>query len=158
MVSFDEIDLRLLSLGLKHGKSCERLLDQDNYRSWWNKERIEEHNGIIWIQDKRLVEKSGWKSVILERIFQRVVQGLGDRELQTYVDALDECGDSELREIVTFFQNIMGGVATSKNPFSLRICLASRPCPTIGVIRGTEIVLDRQTQLVKTLSDTLNPN
>ncbi|EQL37562.1 hypothetical protein BDFG_01147 [Blastomyces dermatitidis ATCC 26199] len=67
----------------------------------WNKERIEEHNGIIWIQDKRLVEKSGWKSVILERIFQRVVQGLGDRELQTYVDALDECGDSELREIFT---------------------------------------------------------
>ncbi|KAL2372973.1 hypothetical protein RJ035_000214 [Blastomyces gilchristii] len=101
MVSFDEIDLRLLSLGLKHGKSCERLLDQDNYRSWWNKERIEEHNGIIWIQAKRLVEKSGWKSVILERIFQRVVQGLGDRELQTYVDALDECGDSELREIFT---------------------------------------------------------
>ncbi|OJD23335.1 hypothetical protein ACJ73_05314 [Blastomyces percursus] len=69
MLPFDGIDLRLSSLGLKEGKTCKWFLDQDNYKSWRNKERMEEHNGIIWIQGK----PGAGKSYLMKHLFEEAV-------------------------------------------------------------------------------------
>jgi ankyrin repeat protein len=87
----------------------------------------------------RIIQRKGWQLEILKQTLTRAVECLGCRSLQIFVDALDECDDRDVMDMVSFLEDI-GERAVEVN-VRLRICFSSRHYPTI-TIRGMQIVLE----------------
>ncbi|EWC45662.1 hypothetical protein DRE_05223 [Drechslerella stenobrocha 248] len=64
------------------------------------------------------------------------------KRITLFVDALDECDEQEVRNVVAFLEK-MGSVAISSGAV-LNICLSSRHYPTIGMRKMLELVVDGQ--------------
>lgn len=58
------------------------------------------------------------------------------------IDALDECKESEVREVVNFLEDLSKNAVGSQS--GLRICLSSRHYPTIGMKKKLELILENQ--------------
>ncbi|KAH6717482.1 hypothetical protein BKA61DRAFT_323396 [Leptodontidium sp. MPI-SDFR-AT-0119] len=58
------------------------------------------------------------------------------------IDALDECDEREVREVVYFLEDISKNAAGSQS--CLKICLSSRHYPTIGMQKKLELILEDQ--------------
>ncbi|KAI0186407.1 hypothetical protein EV127DRAFT_346190, partial [Xylaria flabelliformis] len=80
-----------------------------------------------------------WTTASLKSLFEEVLQGLGDTSLLCLVDALDECEEAQIRDMVTFLSD--PGVI----PNRFRICFASRHYPHITLNTGLSIILENQT-------------
>ncbi|KAL8308112.1 hypothetical protein RB593_006439 [Gaeumannomyces tritici] len=101
----------------------------------------------IW---KRFIEDSGledpaasphWTVDLLKDLFRAAVLAPGHR-LTCFVDALDECDESEIRDMLDFFTEL-GELSLSQGaPF--RACFSSRHYPHITVDKCLELNLDVQ--------------
>lgn len=67
---------------------------------------------------------------------------LENTPLVCYIDALDECCEDEVRDMVDFFEDL-GESAFGKN-ISLHVCFASRHYPHITVAKGLQLTLEGQ--------------
>ncbi|KAL8344433.1 hypothetical protein RB601_004802 [Gaeumannomyces tritici] len=102
---------------------------------------------VIW---KRFIEDSGlgdpaasphWTVDLLKDLFRAAVLAPGHR-LTCFVDALDECDESEIRDMLGFFAEL-GELSLSQGaPF--RACFSSRHYPHITVDKCLELNLDVQ--------------
>ncbi len=54
----------------------------------------------------RGVQANGWHEEALKQTFLHAIPKLGSRELTIFVDALDECDDSQARDMVFFFEQL----------------------------------------------------
>ena len=61
-----------------------------------------------------------------------------------FIDALDECDETEVREVISFFEEL--SIAAMKSGAYLNICLSSRHYPTINMEKKIELVIENQTQ------------
>ncbi|KAI9776736.1 MAG: hypothetical protein M1839_009380 [Geoglossum umbratile] len=59
-----------------------------------------------------------------------------------FVDALDECDESEVRDVVSFLERLSLAAIVSET--SLNICLSSRHYPTISMRRMLELVVEKR--------------
>jgi hypothetical protein len=59
-----------------------------------------------------------------------------------FIDALDECDEQQIREMVEFLEHL--GSQTARSGRSLRICLSSRHYPHVTIRRGISLNLDGQ--------------
>jgi hypothetical protein len=114
------------------------------YRSllWQLFEKVEDLQEILDEFDTnaiRIIQRKGWQLEILKQTLIRAVERLGRRSLQIFVDALDECDDRDVMDMVSFLEDI-GERAVEVN-VRLHICFSSRHYPTI-TIRGMQIVLE----------------
>lgn len=75
-----------------------------------------------------------WTLDMLRRLFQQMVVGLGKRRLICFIDALDECDDDQIQEMVDFFEEL-GELASQKHTRFL-VCFSSRHYPHIELQRG----------------------
>jgi hypothetical protein len=57
-----------------------------------------------------------------------------------FIDALDECDEQQIREMVEFLEHL--GSQTARSGRSLRICLSSRHYPHVTIRRGISLNLD----------------
>ncbi|KAL0939532.1 uncharacterized protein CTRU02_206142 [Colletotrichum truncatum] len=83
-----------------------------------------------------------WTLDILKRAFSKSVELLGHRQVTCFIDALDECEEDEVREMVRFFEDIGRGAVSSGTKF--HICFSSRHYPHITLDRGIRLVLEDQ--------------
>ncbi|KAF7532680.1 hypothetical protein G7054_g7738 [Neopestalotiopsis clavispora] len=81
-----------------------------------------------------------WTVDSLKWIFERAVFELKGVPVTILIDALDECGTSQVRDMVGFFDEL------SKTYNHLYVCFASRHYPHITTVASLEIVLEHQTQ------------
>ncbi|RYP19976.1 hypothetical protein DL765_003025 [Monosporascus sp. GIB2] len=79
-----------------------------------------------------------WTIESLKPLFEEAIQGLGDTSVVCLIDALDECENAQIRDMVSFFNNL----SISKDHFY--VCFASRHYPHITVKTGLHIVLEEQ--------------
>ncbi|KAK5099543.1 hypothetical protein LTR70_002444 [Exophiala xenobiotica] len=62
------------------------------------------------------------------------------RRLKLFVDALDECDEQQVREMIEFFEDL--GQQARGNGSQLYICFASRHYPAIEVRSGRQLILE----------------
>ncbi|KAK5203256.1 hypothetical protein LTR41_010980 [Exophiala xenobiotica] len=65
---------------------------------------------------------------------------LGHRQLKCFIDALDECDEQQVQDMIAFFEEL--GQATLNHGSQLYICFASRHYPTINIRSGRQLTLE----------------
>ncbi|KAN0070882.1 hypothetical protein V8E54_011047 [Elaphomyces granulatus] len=89
---------------------------------------------------RRLIQDYGWEIGTLKDALAKAVEGLGNRSLICFIDALDECNEEQVADMISFFEDI-GEHAADANT-RLHICFSSRHYPTIIIQRGFEVALE----------------
>ena len=79
---------------------------------------------------------------VLKELLSSAVLALGERCFICFVDALDECDEQEVRDMVRFFEELAENA--SGQGIQFRICLSSRPYPYIDIDRGILLTLEEE--------------
>ncbi|KAF3023650.1 hypothetical protein E8E14_013224 [Neopestalotiopsis sp. 37M] len=79
-----------------------------------------------------------WDLDSLKSMFEQAIQNLEQTPVVCLIDALDECDEEEVREMVDFFADLVFTQA------QLSICFASRHYPHITIDTGLSIILENQ--------------
>ena len=85
-------------------------------------------------------EAPSWTLKVLQDVMSNAVQHLGQRNLRCFIDALDECNEQQVRDMVEFFRDLAEYDLHDEGRIS--ICFASRHYPTIDCGNGTRLVLE----------------
>jgi ankyrin repeat protein/nucleoside phosphorylase len=83
-----------------------------------------------------------WDVETVKSLFRYSVEKLGQRSLICFIDALDECDEDQVREMVAFFEEL--GYLTLSSQLKFRVCFSSRHYPYIIIGKGIELLLDDQ--------------
>jgi len=83
-----------------------------------------------------------WEIESLKMLIEQAVMGLGEYPVVCFIDALDECEEQQIRDMIQFFEHI-SELAVS-NGIRFRICFSSRHYPHITLDKGLGLVLERQ--------------
>lgn len=81
-----------------------------------------------------------WRFEEIQNLFERAIMQLNQQSLMCFVDALDECKEDQVREMVDFFEQLSALPGAAR----LRICFSSRHYPNITTMNATQLVLERQ--------------
>jgi len=81
-----------------------------------------------------------WTIIQLKAVLNRAIQELGERWLWIYVDALDECDEDQIRDMVVFFDLL--GQHTVTSDINMRVFFASRYYPRIITPKKVELRLE----------------
>ncbi|KND93677.1 Histone-lysine N-methyltransferase EHMT1 [Tolypocladium ophioglossoides CBS 100239] len=92
----------------------------------------------VWPRDGQVQ----WSVELLKDLFGQAVQSLGQSQVVCFIDALDECDEDQIRDMLSFFENI-GELAIASN-IRFQVCFSSRHYPHITLARGLELVLEGQ--------------
>ncbi|KAI1120850.1 hypothetical protein F5Y10DRAFT_289150 [Nemania abortiva] len=83
-----------------------------------------------------------WQIEVLQRLFSAAIIKLGRRRVTCFVDALDECSESQVRDMIEYFEHLgESAIGIERN---LYICFSSRHYPTICVQHGRTLTLENQ--------------
>jgi hypothetical protein len=104
--------------------------------------KVKRLESIIRIPEIADLEPLGWPHQMLERLFKKCVLSLGQEHVTCFIDALDECPEEDIRELVDFLEDL-GKSVTAKN-ISFRICLSSRHYPYVTLEKCQHLILDGQ--------------
>jgi ankyrin repeat protein len=83
-----------------------------------------------------------WNVETLKTLLEQAIQSLGDSSVVCFIDALDECEEEQVRDMIQFFEHI-GDLAVS-NGILFQVCFSSRHYPYITIRKGIELVLEGQ--------------
>ncbi|KAB8208811.1 hypothetical protein BDV34DRAFT_210536 [Aspergillus parasiticus] len=83
-----------------------------------------------------------WDIETLKHLFSVAIEHLHGRSLMCFIDALDECDEDQVRDMLSFFEQL-GELAVARYQ-RLLICFSSRHYPHIAVNNATELVLEDQ--------------
>ncbi|KAK0649684.1 hypothetical protein B0T16DRAFT_410564 [Cercophora newfieldiana] len=89
----------------------------------------------------RYIDRYGWNVECLTQILVSVV-GLLKRSVKCFVDALDECDETEVREMVRFFEHLGETANSAEAEGRLHLCFSSRHYPSIVPKRGLQVTLE----------------
>jgi len=81
-----------------------------------------------------------WTIELLRELLSAAIARLGQRRLKCFIDALDECDEEQIREMIVFFEQL--GQNAIENGNQLYICFASRHYPTIDIRSGRQLILE----------------
>lgn len=108
---------------------------------------LEPHSELDEVFDSiGVVSRSGvlpqWTLESLKELFEQIVRRLGNTPVLCYIDALDECDETQIRDMISLFEHI--GELTASADVSFLVCLSSRHYPHITIAKGLELVLEGQ--------------
>jgi hypothetical protein len=81
-----------------------------------------------------------WSVEALKALFEQAVQRLGPSSIVCFIDALDECDERQVRNMVSFFEHVCELAASAELRF--RVCFSSRHYPNVTISRGYSLVLE----------------
>ncbi len=87
-------------------------------------------------------ESLGWEKDDLQSLFEAAIKSLGQRRLTCFIDALDECEEGQIRDLVTFLERL-GQLAISSQ-IHFHVYLSSRHYPYISIRNGVQMTLEGQ--------------
>ena len=91
----------------------------------------------------RFIEKNGWNPETLTQVLTCAIDLLSaERPLTCFVDALDECEEWEVRNMVSFFEDLGDRFPASRT--RLNICFSSRHYPSIVPKKGLQVTLETE--------------
>ncbi len=83
-----------------------------------------------------------WNVEVLTTLFEQAIRGLGKSHVVCFIDALDECEEEQVRDMIQFFEHI--GELAVANRTRFRVCFSSRHYPHITMRNGLSLVLEGQ--------------
>lgn len=87
-----------------------------------------------------IIRNSGWQPEMLKEIFRLVIGRLRDRRVVCYVDALDECPEDDIRDMISLFEEL----SNCEKSGELLVCFSSRHYPEITIKTGLQLVLEKE--------------
>ncbi|KAH7008773.1 Pfs, NACHT and ankyrin domain protein [Ilyonectria destructans] len=87
----------------------------------------------------------------LKDLFRSAVFALGQRSLTCFVDALDECDEQQVMDMVQYFEEL--AEHSTQRGIPLRICFSSRHYPYIDIRLGIRLTLEDQPGHVEDLAN-----
>lgn len=88
-------------------------------------------------------EKLSWTIDILCDAFSRTVMRLGNRRLRMFIDALDECNEPQVRDMLQKMEDLASDAMDAA--VFVQICFASRHYPTLTLEYGVQMTLEAET-------------
>ncbi|KAK0790679.1 hypothetical protein LTR59_009173 [Friedmanniomyces endolithicus] len=85
-------------------------------------------------------DSSQWMLNTLQNLLSIATRRLGQGQLRLFIDALDECDEQQIRDMVEFFGDLAED--DPENQSRISICFASRHYPTIDIGNGRRLVLE----------------
>ncbi|KFZ16114.1 hypothetical protein V502_05256 [Pseudogymnoascus sp. VKM F-4520 (FW-2644)] len=83
-------------------------------------------------------EASDWPDEMLKEAFSRALEKLGNQRIVCYIDALDECPEDDVRDMISFFEEL----GDLEKAVEFRVCFSSRHYPEISIRTGLQLVLE----------------
>jgi hypothetical protein len=83
-----------------------------------------------------------WPLNSLKTLLSEAVAKLGQYRVTCFIDALDECPEVEIRDMIEFFEEL--GESTAEEDIGLRVCFSSRHYPQVTMTKYQPMVLDGQ--------------
>jgi hypothetical protein len=114
-------------------------------------QRVYDSVGIL---TDKAIENYSMSEETLKELFEQAIQMLGPRTLMAFIDALDECEESQVRDMVSFFEHT-GELAVSAS-IRFYICFSSRHYPHITIRNGLDLDLDGQEGHTQDISNYLD--
>ncbi|KAJ4377410.1 hypothetical protein N0V83_000235 [Neocucurbitaria cava] len=99
-----------------------------------------------------IIKDSGWQNETLRDLFSRALQGLGNGRVVCFVDALDECPEDDVRDMVSFFEEL----GEIEKAAEFRVCFSSRHYPEISIRTGLQLALESEQDHTNDLSLYIN--
>ncbi|KAL7919128.1 ankyrin repeat-containing domain protein [Trichoderma austrokoningii] len=78
----------------------------------------------------------------IQTLFRTAISVLGRRSLTCFIDALDECDEQQILDMVQYFETL--GQQAVEYGIELRICFSSRHYPYIFIRQGLRLTLEDQ--------------
>ncbi|KAF2823744.1 hypothetical protein CC86DRAFT_354984 [Ophiobolus disseminans] len=100
-----------------------------------------------------LNESYPWSIGTLQDLFRKAILSV-KTPVVCFIDALDECEEKEVRDMLSFLTQL-GEVAEAVK-VTFHVCLASRHYPHISIDRGIQLILERQEGHARDISEYLN--
>jgi nucleoside phosphorylase len=94
---------------------------------------------IQCVLDDPRYDDAEWDAEILRDLFSAAIDRLGPRSLTCFIDALDECDQQDIWEMVEHFEAL--GEQSAENNIGLNICFASRHYPHIDISHRIKMIL-----------------
>ncbi|RBR19576.1 uncharacterized protein FIESC28_05571 [Fusarium coffeatum] len=82
-----------------------------------------------------------WQEAELKTAFQKMMLQQSDSKVLIFVDALDECDSSHVRDLAYFWRKVTKSAFASG--IDLKVCLSSRHSPSVTVSDCPEIVMEQ---------------
>lgn len=210
---YEQIDSRHLTIKNARNDSCQWILATDTWQNWLDLERLEQHQGFLWIKGKPGTGKSTlmkyllshtrrsmprtvfvafffnargdqlekstvgtyrslllqlleqlpslqeifetavlssksitvhypWNDESLQSLLEQAIRSLGRTRVICFIDALDECEEQQIRNMISFFERI--GQLTTLHNIHFQVCFSSRHYPEITLKQGLTLVLEGQ--------------
>ena len=83
-----------------------------------------------------------WSLERLKALLEQAIRSLGQSPVVCFIDALDECEENQIREMIQFLEHI-ADLAVS-NSIHFKVCFSSRHYPHVSIRNGLELVLEGQ--------------
>ena len=83
-----------------------------------------------------------WSVELLKELLGQAIQSLGESSVVCFIDALDECKENEIRDMISFFEQV--GELTVSAGIRFQVCFSSRHYPHITIKKGLGLVLEGQ--------------
>ncbi|KAF5698322.1 ankyrin protein 3 [Fusarium globosum] len=80
---------------------------------------------------------------VLKDLLRAAVAKLGQRSFRCFIDALDECDEQQVMDLVEYFEDL--AEQCTENNIDLRVCFSSRHYPYIDIKYGIRVILEEQT-------------
>ncbi|KAK5739471.1 hypothetical protein LTS12_025272 [Elasticomyces elasticus] len=97
---------------------------------------LDEHQSSLGNQS----QEQSWTVESLQELLTAAVEHLKSRRVKCFIDALDECDEEEVREMLIFFEEL--AEYALKAGTSVSICFASRHYPAVDIQQGGKLVLE----------------
>jgi ankyrin repeat protein len=91
---------------------------------------------------------------LLKDLFEQAILRLEQSSLVCFIDALDECAEHQVRDMISFFEHV--GELTVDAGIHFRVLFSSRHYPYITIKRGLELVLEGQEGHIQDISNYVN--
>jgi len=98
----------------------------------------------IFRMNENVFTKWKWNEVELKEFLLSETKKSQLKPLLFLIDALDECRESDVREVVDFLEEL--SISAVDANVTLNICLSSRHYPTISMKKNLELVVEREMQ------------
>ncbi|GJC91681.1 pfs domain-containing protein [Colletotrichum higginsianum] len=92
-----------------------------------------------------------WKLDHLRSLFLDAIKRVKTHQVICFIDALDECPEDQVREMLDFFQELGERAVLSKT--RMHTCFSSRHYPHIGIKNGVRLTLEAQAGHAKDLEE-----
>ena len=91
---------------------------------------------------KTIGETHQWSVDSLKTLLEEAILRLGETPVVCLIDALDECDERQIRDMISFFEHV--GQLTVSASISFQVCFSSRHYPHITIGSGITLVLEGQ--------------